>query len=38
MAGVTERERIAAERLRDGSRFNIRYEDRVPAAGRSAHG
>jgi hypothetical protein len=29
-----KRERIAAERLRGGSRFNIRYEDRVPAGMR----
>src|SRR5262245_6835783 len=25
-----KRERVAADRLRDGSRFNIRYKDRVP--------
>ena len=29
-----KRERIAGERLRGGSRFNIRYEDRVPAGMR----
>ncbi len=29
-----KRERIAEERLRGGSRFNIRYEDRVPAGMR----
>jgi hypothetical protein len=26
-----KRERVAADRLRGGSRFNIRYKDRVPA-------
>ena len=26
-----KRERVSEERLRDGSRFNVRYEDRVPA-------
>jgi hypothetical protein len=29
-----KRERIAEERLRGGSRFNLRYEDRVPAGMR----
>jgi hypothetical protein len=29
-----KRERIAEERLRGGSRFNVRYEDRVPAGMR----
>jgi hypothetical protein len=30
-----KRERIAEERLRGGSRFNLRYDDRVPAGMRS---
>jgi hypothetical protein len=29
-----KRERIAAQRLRGGSRFNVRYDDRVPAGMR----
>jgi hypothetical protein len=29
-----KRERVAEERLRGGSRFNVRYEDRVPAGMR----
>ena len=29
-----KRERIAEERLRGGSRFNLRYEDRVPSGMR----
>ncbi len=29
-----KRERVAGQRLRGGSRFNVRYDDRVPAGMR----